>query len=280
MLAPNTFPVRVIGAASRRLLGSVDAICVLGRDMAALIARRCGRTPVHLTPNWASDDVLDSAETTPNPLRASLGLTDRFVVQYAGNLGGVQDIGSIVKTAAVLQARAPRIHFLFIGSGRKKRWLAGEVTRLALRNVTVLDELPRSEQAVFLRACDVALMSFVSGMRGVGVPSRLYNILASGRPVIAAVDPTSEPALVIQEEHVGWVIPPGDVDAMARAIMEAEHSADILGQMGRRAASAARSKYRREHILPTYVAILEGFGLPRTAPVRPASPELERANVL
>ena len=44
-------------------------------------------------------------------------------------------------------------------------------------------------------------MTFVHGMRGVGVPSRLYNILASGRPVIAAVDATSEPALAVEGPH-------------------------------------------------------------------------------
>jgi len=265
--------------AMRRLLRSMDAICVLGRDMAALVARRAGRTPVHITPNWAGDDMFGGDEAAVDAFRASLQLSDRFVAQYAGNIGGVQDIETIVDAAVVLQQRAPRIHFLFIGSGRKKRWLIEAVARLGLANVTVLDEMPRSEQAVFLRACDVAVMTFVHGMRGVGVPSRLYNILASGRPVIAAVDATSEPALVIQEERVGWVIPPEDPDAMVRAMMHAERSADTLRQMGGRAAAVARAKYRRETILREYARILGGFGL-RPSRAAAASPaRLERANV-
>jgi glycosyltransferase involved in cell wall biosynthesis len=215
-----------------------------------------------------------------NPLRASLALTDRFVAQYAGNIGGVQDIETIVSTAVALQERASRVHFLFIGSGRKKRWLTESVARLGLKNVTVLDELPRSEQAVFLRACDLAVMSFVHGMRGVGVPSRLYNILASGRPVIAAVDATSEPALVIQEERVGWVIPPEDAEAMVRAMMQAEQSTDTVRQMGARAAAVARAKYRRESILREYARILGSFGLRPSPVASTSSSELERANVL
>jgi colanic acid biosynthesis glycosyl transferase WcaI len=250
MLRRDSLPVRMLGAVNRQLLRSMDAICVLGRDMAALLGPRAPRVAVHVTPNWAGDDVLDAAPEAVNPLRQSLGLCDKFVVQYAGNIGGVQDIDILVQAAVRLRDAAPDVHFLFIGSGRKKRWLQEAVRTQALGNVTIVDERPRTEQSTFLRACDVAVMTFVPGMWGVGVPSRLYNMLASGRPVIAAVDVRSEPALVIAEENAGWVV--------ARA------SADTVKQMGQRAAAAAKNHYQRDEILRKYTAILAPFGLRRS----------------
>ena len=264
MLRDGSIPVRLLAFISRRLLRSMDAICVLGRDMAALIGPRAPRVPVHVTPNWAGDDVIAALDEPINALRQSLGLNDRFVVQYAGNIGGVQDIDVLIRAAVSLRDEAPDVHVLFIGSGRKKAWLKESIRMQHLPNVTVLDERPRAEQSMFLRACDVAVMTFVPGMWGVGVPSRLYNMLASGRPVIAAVDPRSEPALVLEEEQAGWVVPPGDAEALVSAIMQARASADTLKQMGARAALAAKDRYRQDQVLRIYTAILEPFALRRS----------------
>jgi glycosyltransferase involved in cell wall biosynthesis len=174
-----------------------------------------------LVRNWADTELIAPAGRRENPLLRELGLGDRFVVQYAGNMGPVHDIPMIVDAAAALQQTHPEVHFLFIGSGSRLPWLRSEISRLGLKNITILGPQPRDAQANFLNACDVAITAFVPGMYGAGVPSRMYNVMAAGKPWIAAVDSTSEIGLVIQEENAGWVVAPRDTPNLIAAIVAA-----------------------------------------------------------
>jgi len=257
-LKRDSVGARVFGWASRHLYRSVDRLIVVGRDMRELVGRRRGLTTVDdmiVIPNWATDDVLDGPPGERRTLLDELGLSDRVVLQFAGNIGPLQGIETLAGAAQIVAERAPQVHFLFIGSGGRKQWLQETVERLGLHNVTVLDHRPRSDQRVFLAACDVAVTAFVPGMCGAGVPSRLYNILASGKPIVAAVDADSEIGRVIREEDVGWVTPPGDVDAFVQAVIDAAADRERLARMAARARAAARAKYSRETAMKAYTAV-------------------------
>ena len=250
----------ILARATDVLYRRVSHVCVIGRDMAALVRRRLGAAAqdrVTVIPNWAADEVLASRPAPINALRRELGLEDKFVVEYAGNLGKVHHIECLLEAASQLQRVDDDVHFLFIGSGAKRQWLVDEVRRRDLANVTILPPKPRRDEPVFLHACDVAVMALVSGMAGVGVPSRLYNILAAAKPVIASVDADSEPALVIREEEVGWVVPPGDAGAVIDAIRAARRDRARLAEMGRRAAAVARAKYTLTHAVDAYCALID-----------------------
>ncbi|MDP5018095.1 MAG: glycosyltransferase, partial [Dolichospermum sp.] len=102
---------------------------------------------------------------------------------------------------------------------------------------------PNSEKVISLTACDVAVISFMPGMSGVSVPSRMYNQMAAGKPIIAIADSCSELAQVIQEEQVGWVVQPGDVEGFVDTIKLAAVNPELCEQMGAIAAQVARIKY-------------------------------------
>jgi glycosyltransferase involved in cell wall biosynthesis len=129
------------------------------------------------------------------------------------------------------------------------------VTRGA-RNITVLPPRPRSEQSEFLNACDVAILSLVEGMLGLAVPSRTYNLMAAGKPIIALVSESSEVARVVREEGIGWVVEPGAVENTVQAILEAKMNRQLLLQMGARARQTAERKYSPEFIFNQFDAIL------------------------
>ena len=97
-------------------------------------------------------------------------------------------------------------------------WLRSQARDRGLAGVRVLETLPRSEQLAFLNGCDVAVISFVPGMAGVSVPSRLYNVLAAGKPVLGVADEDSELARVIREEGVGVLVAPDRPDELAEAL--------------------------------------------------------------
>jgi glycosyltransferase involved in cell wall biosynthesis len=177
-------------------------------------------------------------------------------VQFAGNIGRVQGIEQMLAASEILKNE--NIHFIFIGNGAQKKWLVEQVHSRQLTNVTLLDFMPRKEQQVFLNSCDIGLVSLTSGMTGLGVPSKTYNILAAGKPIIAIVEPTSEIGLLVQEERVGWVVPPLDPEGLASAIREASKSSK-LDEMGHRAREVAEHKYSLEAIVLKYREIFSRY---------------------
>jgi colanic acid biosynthesis glycosyl transferase WcaI len=255
LISGNGMTARLLTYATGRMYAAMECICVLGRDMRELVLRKMPnrpQPPVEILTNWAAEEVLEPMARESNPLLADLGLRDKFVLQYAGNMGPLHGIEDLVEAARRLATVSPDVHFLFIGSGGKKRWLENVVREEDLPNVTVLAPRPRADQRLFLNACDLAITAFVPGMFGAGVPSRLYNILASGKPIVAAVDAQSELALVVREERVGWVVEPGDVTGFVSAVLEARADRERLAAMGVRGRAAAGGRYSYEAVMRGY----------------------------
>jgi glycosyltransferase involved in cell wall biosynthesis len=249
----------------------VRTIIVLGRDMRALLGRKLGsrQDRVAVIANWGDVDSVRPAPRANNRLIQQHGLAEKFVVLYAGNLGRSHDIESLLECATLLR-REVEIHFLVIGSGAKKTWLQRTVRERRLTNMTILEHRPRCEQIEFLNACDVSIITFVAGMAGVSVPSRMYNVLAAGKPIIAMADRESELALVVNEERVGWVIAPGRVLDLASAIREARDAPQRVKAMGLRARSVVEQKYTLRHTIDGFKRALDG------RPRRVCEPELLR----
>jgi glycosyltransferase involved in cell wall biosynthesis len=250
---------RLMERLARVLYRGFDRVVVVGRDMRELVARKIGAEPdaLPIIPNWGEVDEI-APRPGPNALRERLGLSEKFVVQYLGNVGRTHGIDALLAAAKALRSD-PGIHFLIIGSGSRKRDLDDAVAGGELPNVTVLPSVAAADLPVALNACDVAVVTLLPGMQGVSVPSRLYNILASGKPVIAAADPRSEIALTVVEEGAGWVVPPDDVDALAAAIRAARAGGDALAAMGERARAAAERRFTRQHAVGAWRELLRGL---------------------
>ena len=221
--------------------------------MEELVARKADGLdiPIVTISNWAELESVSPEQKESNTLLAELGIADKFIFLYAGNMGHPNDLESIIDCAANL-ADDPQIHFLFLGAGVKREWLAEQVKTQALSNVTILEPRPRSEQQVFLNACDVAFVSLVDKMHGVSMPSRTYNILAAGKPIIALTEQNSELARIIDEERVGWIVPPGSPNELMAAITMATAKSPELAEMGKRARRAAEAKYSLNTALDKY----------------------------
>jgi len=97
-------------------------------------------------------------------------------------------------------------------------------------------------------------------MAGVGVPSRMYNVMAAGKPILAVTDDDSELALVVREEQIGWVAPPGQPDRIVQAILEAKAHPQRLSEMGARARSAAETRYSPGRVIQGYLALVAEMG--------------------
>ena len=251
---------RLLGLLNRKLYLSADRIVVLGRDMQALVARKIGGSNhLEIIRCWADTDIVRPVPKENNALLEELNLKGKFIVSCIGNMGRAQAIELILEAAALLRGDT-RVHFLFVGSGAKKSWMEQEIARRGLANISIVGQRPRTDQINFLNACDVSIISLLPGITGAAVPSRLYNIMAAGRPVISVTGSDSEVSLIVQEEGIGWVVPPGDPEDLVRTILDAVSEPARLKAMGLRACAAANTKYPREKIIAGYRALLDDVG--------------------
>jgi glycosyltransferase involved in cell wall biosynthesis len=260
ILKTGSLAGRMLSRACRWLYRAAERIVVLGRDMRDLVESKLDKDPGRITiiPNWGDTDSIQPTPISGNRLLESMGLTNRFVVQYCGNIGRTHGIEDILSAAEIL-THDRSIHFLLIGWGAKKEWAIQRQAERGLRNLTILDPLSPEDLCEGLNACSVSIISLTRGMAGISVPSRTYNVLASGKPIVAVCDAEAELASVVREERVGWVIPPGRPEAIAASLLEAKANPALLIQMGRRARLAAQSKYTMTKVVEQYKTVIEGM---------------------
>jgi glycosyltransferase involved in cell wall biosynthesis len=262
-LSPKSLTVKILNRLNVWLYLGASKIIVVGRDMKMLVLSQLqgfsnskNKTPeVKVIQNWASLEEIEPLPRDDNELLKELQIADKFIFLYAGNMGYPQDIESIVKCAEKLKTDE-RFHFLFIGSGVKKRWLEREVLEKSLINITILAPRSRNEQKIFLNACDVGLVPLVKKMWGVAMPSRTYNLLAAGKPVLALTENDSEVAKVIEDDQVGWFVSPNDPEALFLIIIKIFEDRQNLKEMGARARGAAQLKYSVEAAVSKYNELL------------------------
>jgi putative colanic acid biosynthesis glycosyltransferase WcaI len=183
-------------------------------------------------PNW-----VDTAAIHPTPKENDWsrehGLVGKFVVMHSGNVGHAQDLDALVRATTFLRD-LDDLAVVIVGGGARHAELVELADRLDADGVRFLGYQPREMLPLSLSAADVHVVGLASGLAGYVVPSRLYGILAAGRPVIVAADPDSETARVVEEEGCGVVVPPERPELLAQAIRAAHDGELDLGEMGRR----------------------------------------------
>jgi glycosyltransferase involved in cell wall biosynthesis len=243
---PSSLMVKFGQIINRLLYKQASKIITLGRDMTKLVKAKLDGEyeKIYCIPNWADIESIHPTDRQNNTLLQNLGLTDKFVVLYAGNIGRTHGIEELAQTAEFLANKNNnKVYFIVIGFGAKKKWLTKYVENKRLETIKVFNFFPITEQNIVLNAGDVALISFVSNMAGVSVPSRMYNQMAAGKPIIAVADDWSELAEVIKEENIGWVVKPGDIEEVIKTIEFAAQHPELCAEMGARAANIAQTKY-------------------------------------
>jgi glycosyltransferase involved in cell wall biosynthesis len=241
---------------NRFLVRRAARIVALGDTMASRLVTGKGADPAKTTVihNWA-----DTSAIVPSPkdnlFSRAHGLHDRFVVLHAGNIGLSQNLDMVIDAAAALQERRD-IVFLFIGDGNRRPALEAAVQSRGLDNVRFLPFQPRDQMRWTYATSDVCLVSLKPGLAGYIVPSKVYPILAAGRPYIAAVEPMSEVAAVTERHRCGVLVPAGNAAALAAAIArlaDAPHEREAMGGRARVAAEL----FGRERQVAAHAQVLE-----------------------
>jgi glycosyltransferase involved in cell wall biosynthesis len=241
---------------NRHLVRRATRIIALGDTMAARLVNGKGAPARKITiiHNWADTSAIVPSDKA-NAFAAAHGLADKFVVLHAGNIGLSQNLDMVIEAAERLKAD-PRIVVLFIGDGNRKAALAARARDRGLSNVRFLPFQPRDQLRWTYAAGDVCLVSLKPGLAGYIVPSKLYPILAAGRPYIAAVDPISEVASLTERHRCGVMVAPGDAAALADQIVRLAADPEQRQAMGARARVAAEL-FARDRQIAAHAQVIE-----------------------
>jgi glycosyltransferase involved in cell wall biosynthesis len=242
----NRLDSRVLVSTLRRLVGlylkRADRIVAIGETMKQrLVEKGAPSDRITVIPNW-----VDTKEITPqprdNPWAREHGFVDGFVVMHSGNIGHAQDLDSLVRAATFLRD-LDELRIVIAGFGARHAELTALARRLEVTSaVSFLPYQPREMLAQSLSSADLHFVGLAKGLSGFVVPSRMYGILAAGRPALVAADQDSETVHIVRDAGCGLVLPPGRPDLVADAIRDAVEGRYALDEMG----AAGRAYVERE----------------------------------
>ena len=239
-----------------------DRIIVLGRDMQELVSQKIGGhgQPPLIIPNWGDVDAVYPIERSENSFAQEHGLVQKTVIQFSGNLGRTHDLETVMRAAKQLEDETG-IVFLFVGYGGKAHLIDPASGGSNLSNVRFLPRQPRETLGAMLACSDATVIAFVDEMVGVSVPSRMYNIMAAGVPIIAMCDSRSELALTIDELDCGWVFGTGDaagLEHLVRKIHRAKTTGPLNEPMlkGSNGRKGAESQFNRTSVVAKFQNVL------------------------
>ena len=234
-----------------RLLGLGDRVSTISPQMCAkLVAKGVAPERVFEMRNWSD------ARFAPDPagaaaIRTEWGLGDRTVALYSGNIARKQGIEMLVEAADILQGRSD-IVFVICGEGPNR----AELERLAsgLGNVQLHDLQPAERMGAVLTMADFHLLPQIAGAADLVLPSKLTNMLASGRPVVATTEPGT--GLYAEVAGCGLITSPGDAAALARAIATLADDPERRAELGKAASQRAVERWSKPAIIAATLAQL------------------------
>lgn len=242
---------RLVQKIFNKAYSSFDHIIVLGRDMKQIFEKKLAKTkktPVKISiiENWTDVHGIF-------PEKNFLKETDPIVFQFAGNLGSIQGLDSLIEIIG--QIKNENIVFEFIGDGKMKPYLQNYAESHHLRNIIFKPPFSRSQQQEVLNSCDISIVCLADKMLGLGVPSKTYNILAAGKPILYIGDRKSEVALLIDEFEVGYHFEPAQKEKLLHFFNQINRKEirDLNLKKGSNARNLAVTKFSEEVILNQFL---------------------------
>ena len=257
LIPPGPVP-RLLARLNRAAIRRAAVVVPPTRAMAdTAIALGVQAARVHTISHWEDLDIV-RLRPKRNAFSIAHGLADRFVVMYSGNHGLTQELDRYLALADRLRDLQD-VLLVFVGDGASKRTLRTRVDELRLGNVKLMPYASRDALADSLASADVCLAPLGAGLTRFMLPSKLYTILACGRPFIAAIDASSDLRVLAERHRCGFVVEPGDVDAIAERVRWLHAHPDERREMGARARLAAEAHYARTVVTPQFAALLKRF---------------------
>ncbi len=247
----NPYAIEALKAIEKlmyRQAAHVTVISPMMRDN--LVSKGVAPEKISMIPNFVDTDFIRPLPKV-NDFAKEHGLVDKFVVTHAGNLGYVYDLETLLDAASLLSSEK-NISFLIVGNGVAKAKLEKKARDLKLANLRFMPLQPH-ERLPWLRACsDVQVSLYKNGAAQDSFPSKIYEIMASGRPLLASAEGGSGVQALVAAAQCGLCVRPGDAEQLAAAILSLYHNRSMGETMGGCGRQYAESNHSKETVVARY----------------------------
>ena len=251
---------RAIQAIDTWIANSAKALIVISEQFHEIYrtTRTVPGAKLHVVPNWGERDALHIDPSVVRQFREAKGIPqDAFVAVYAGNVGPASGAEGLVEAFGKVKYLR-NTYLLIAGSGSNLESCIARARALGLDRVIFHSPWKHEETGAVLGLADVLLLPTVGNQSLASVPSKLVSYLLAGRPVLAMVLPESETARAISAAGAGWMLPPGEPEALAAAIRAiVDLPGDELRRRGSAGKAFANNHLCRESNLPKVIGVLE-----------------------
>lgn len=242
------FVYRVAEKVFNKSYSRVDTLISLGRDMNEVLVNKC--TDQKHKPNTIIIENWGDVEGIIPEERKDDGY---LKIQYAGNIGNAQGVGDMVEL--IHEANNPLVKFAIWGAGSAEDGIKNRVEELGMCDIVDFKgPYSRKQQTEVLNDSDLSLVTLVKGMYGLGVPSKTYNILAAGKPILYIGERGTEIWKTVEENEIGYCFEPDNKQGLVSFLHNLKYE-DIpsLKEKGHKARKLVESKYSKEAILSKFL---------------------------
>ena len=250
---------RTIQHKLQRAYRDADRVVVLGRCMRDRLKREpwsIAPSKLSILPNWADCQSITPMSMDNHPFRKQHDLEHRFVVMHSGNMGLTQQLNVLIDATQQDPWPASAV-LLLVGDGAAKLDLIDQAKTLKHPDrVRFLPYQPREKLGESLSAGDLHIVSMHPKITGCLCPSKLYGIMAAGRPILAISDPATELAQTVNEHLLGWTCLPGQPVAIAHAVSEATHRDKRYDEAAKNARKVATEMFDRPVVIQQFKELI------------------------
>lgn len=261
----NKLFIKFLKKLSKLIIRKVDKVIVVGEYMEKktgeeLLKETSKNNHIITIHNWADGDKIKvlRGDIEDNFLRKKWGLEGKFVVLYSGNIGYLHEFDTIISAADFLaKEELKEIIFVFIGEGIKKNYIKEKVRQKRLSNVLLFPYQSYEILNYSLGIASVSLVTLEKGFEGMVVPSKIYGILASGKPVVAVVGGKSEIVEIIEKGQCGKIVKIGDYQALVKCIKSYYENPTKCSEDGLNGRRYFEKNYDRKIATRKYIEVIK-----------------------
>ena len=250
----NRSIIRILEAVEMFLYRHAARVVVVTHSFRDVLIRR-GLSPAHVTTiTNGVDGEAFRPQPAENDIRRAHGLTGKFVVLYIGAHGISQALAAVLESARALESD-PSVLFVFVGEGAEKKTLTDRAARAGLRNVRFLPGQPKHLMAGWYAASDAVLVPLRNiPLFETFIPSKMFEILACGRPIIGSV--RGEARAILERSGGALIVDPEDSDAIAAAVRQLRNDPALGRRLGASGREFVVGHYDRRMLARQYLDLL------------------------
>lgn len=223
---------------NKKIFASAHRIFTLSQGMQSRLTQYVAAEKISVIPNWSHLSDVEPVEKSDNPFIRTMKLEAQFVVLYSGNIGYTHDLEVVVEAARIV-SDDKNITFLFIGDGAKKKKLQQMVSDYELTNCSFLNWQPDHQLQNTLSSADISIVTLNNVTAMLSVPSKTYNLMAVGSPLLGIANKESELDKLISHYKCGACFDSNEPEIIADYIIGLKRNMNQKNEISRNARAAS-----------------------------------------